>query len=50
MTGAMDSADIIWARIPSSLAILRSDIDLILALRGLGRELWKQLGGGEKFI
>jgi hypothetical protein len=26
------------------------DQDPILALRGLGRELWKELGGGEKFI
>jgi hypothetical protein len=25
-------------------------LDPLLALRGLGRELWKELGGGEKFI
>jgi len=24
--------------------------DPLLALRGLGKELWKDLGGGEKFI
>jgi hypothetical protein len=24
--------------------------DPLLALRGLGKELWKELGGGEKFI
>jgi hypothetical protein len=28
----------------------RPDKDPILALRGLGKELWKELGGGEKFI
>jgi len=26
------------------------DEDPLLALRGLGKELWKELGGGEKFI
>jgi hypothetical protein len=26
------------------------EIDPILALRGVGKELWKELGGGEKFI
>ena len=24
--------------------------DPLLALRGLGKELWKELGGGEKFV
>ena len=27
-----------------------ADEDPLLALRGLGKELWKELGGGEKFI
>jgi hypothetical protein len=31
-------------------APLKHDEDPILALRGLGKELWKELGGGEKFI
>ena len=26
------------------------DVDPILALRGIGKELWRELGGGEKFI
>jgi hypothetical protein len=25
-------------------------VDPLLALRGLGKELWRELGGGEKFI
>ena len=29
---------------------LSADEDPLLALRGLGKELWKELGGGEKFI
>ena len=29
---------------------LSADEDPLLALRGLGKELWKDLGGGEKFI
>jgi hypothetical protein len=31
-------------------ASLKDHEDPILALRGLGKELWKELGGGEKFI
>jgi hypothetical protein len=31
-------------------AELSADEDPLLALRGLGKELWKELGGGEKFI
>jgi hypothetical protein len=38
--------DIEYDRRPNAL----SDEDPLLALRGLGKELWKELGGGEKFI
>jgi hypothetical protein len=29
---------------------LAPEVDPILALRGVGKELWRELGGGEKFI
>ena len=34
----------------ASLARATAETDPILALRGVGKELWRELGGGDKFI
>lgn len=39
-----------WYRTRDAGQSLAPEVDPILTLRGVGKELWRELGGGEKFI
>lgn len=39
-----------WYRSQYAAPKNKPDVDPILALRGVGKELWREVGGGDKFI